>query len=158
MANKKTYKIKLTQTQKKYLQDITNKGKNGARVIKRAQILLEASENKIDKEISNNLKVGMTTVWRTRKRFFQEGLESAIYDKEIPGKPPKLSDKQEALLIATACSEPPEGRTYWTLRLLANKMIELEIIEGISHETVRRTLKKSRHKTLAKEAMVYSQD
>lgn len=158
MANKKTYTIKLSQTQKKYLQDITKKGKNSARVIKRAQILLEASEDKTDKEITINLKVSMATVWRIRKKFFQEGLESAIYDKERPGKPQKLNDKQEALLIATACSKPPEGRVYWTLRLLANKMVELEVIENISHETVRRTLKKTRHKTVAKEAMVYSQD
>jgi len=158
MANKKTYEIKLTQTQRKHLEEITKKGKNGARVIKRAQILLEASEGKTDKKIVHILKVSMATVWRIRKEFFKEGLESAIYDKKRPGKPCKMNDKQEAMLIATACSKPPEGRIHWTLRLLANKMVELEVIEDISHETVRKTLKKTSNKTLAKKAMVHSQN
>jgi transposase len=108
--------------------------------------------------ITNILKVSMATVWRIRKEFFKEGLESAIYDKKRPGKPCKMNDKQEAMLIATACSKPPEGRVHWTLRLLANKMVELEVIEDISHETVRKTLKKTSNKTMAKEAMVHSQN
>lgn len=158
MANKKTYEIKLTQIQRKHLQDITQKGKNGARVIKRAQVLLEASEGKTDEEVVNKLKVSMATVWRIRKKFFKEGLESAIYDKKRPGKPCKMNDKQEAMLIATACSKPPEGRVHWTLRLLADKIVELEVIEDISHETVRKTLKKTGNKAVAKKAMVHSQN
>ena len=111
--------------------------------ITRARILLLADTGKTDKEIAEALQVCTYTVHKIRKRFFNEKSLNSLEEKPRPGKPPKLDGLTAAHITALACSEPPEGREYWTLRLLADQMVELEIVDSISAETVRQTLKKS---------------
>ena len=117
-------------------------------VINRARILLLADERtkngrKTDREISKALGVGLRMVAATREKYFRFGLQRALTEKPRPGHPPKLSGKGEALLTTIACSDAPEGRTRWTLRLLADKLVELKEVDSIAHETVRRALKKT---------------
>lgn len=131
------YEVFLDKEQKEFLSCITSKGKESARKIKRANILLLADEGKKDKEIMEIVRASDTTVEKTRKRFVLEGLKSAIEEKPRPGQPKKIDGRKEAKIIALACSKPPEGRSKWTLRLLADK-VELDI----SHVAVQNTLKK----------------
>jgi len=112
-------------------------------MIKRALILCKADEGLTDKAISERIDVGASTVARTRKQFVLEGLESALAEGPWPGQKRKLDGKQEAHLVAIACSDPPEGHTHWTLQLLANKVVALEFADSISPETVRQILKKT---------------
>ena len=134
----KKHEINLIEEQRDFLIKLTSKGKASARKIKRAQILLLADEGKKDKEISEIVRVSSGTVERTRKRFVLEGLESSLEEKPRTGAPKKIDGRAEALIIATACSKAPEGRSEWTVRLLADRMVELDI----SKSTVHRTLKK----------------
>ena len=119
-------------------------GKSSARRLRRARTLLLADEGKTDVEIAAALHIGSATVARTRQRFAREGLEAALSERDRPGGEKKLSPKQEAHLIALACSAPPKGKKRWTLRLLAGQMVELEHAESLSHEAVRQALKKTR--------------
>jgi transposase len=135
----KKYEVSLNQEEKEYLVKLTHKGKESARKINRARVLLLADERKKDKEIMEIVRVSDTMVETVRKRFVLEGLETAINEKPRPGQPKKLDGRKEAELIALACSQPPEGRAKWTLRLLADK-IELDI----SHVAVYNTLKKTK--------------
>lgn len=139
----KTYVIELTDEESDALLAVVGKGKAGARKIRRARTLLLADEGLTDEAIASTLHMGLSTVHRTRKRFVQEGLEAALNDRPRPGQPRRLDGKQEAFLVAMACSDPPEGRTRWTLRLLADRLVELDVVDEISHETVRRVLKKT---------------
>jgi transposase len=132
------YKVRLDNDQKKFLKTITSKGKESARKIKRANILLLADEGKKDKEIMEIVRVSDFTVEKIRKRFVIEGLKSALEEKPRTGQPKKIDGRGEAILIAKACSAPPEGRTRWTMRLLEENLIEL----NISDTTIQRTLKK----------------
>jgi transposase len=103
---------------------------------------LLAEEGYIDKEIARALGAAVTTVERVRKRFVEEGLEAALSERPRPGAARKLDGHQEAYLAALACSDPPEGKKRWTMRMLAEKLVSLEVVQEISEETVRRTLKK----------------
>ena len=143
MGRKQKYKVELELPQREWLFAFLKKGTAQAREIKRANILLLAGGGKLDKEISEILHVSVSTVANVRKRFVDEGLERALHDLPRPGGKPKLDVKGEARLVALACSSPPDGRVSWTMKLLADKLIEQEIIDGISDETVRRTLKKT---------------
>jgi len=140
---RKIYIVNLTDTERATLLDLIQKGTLGARKFKRAHILLHADEGATDKEIAASLHVGRATVERTRKRFVAGNLERALNEDPRPGGRLKLNAKQEAFLIATACSTPPEGHTRWTMQMLADKLVELKQVESISDETVRRTLKKT---------------
>ena len=142
MGTKYKYNQKLNEEEKTKLNQITSKGKASARTIKRAQILLLVDEGKTYQAIAQALHVSKTTAFRTMKKFAKKGLDSSIKEDPRPGKVRKLDGKQEAFLIATACSEPPDGRKVWTMKLLADKMVVLEVVDSISDETVRRTLKK----------------
>jgi transposase len=122
---------------------LTKKGKVAARKLTRAHLLLQADAGGMDAAIAAALHVGIATVERVRKRFVEEGLEAALHERPRPGGQRKLDGKQEAFLIALACSTPPEGRTCWTMQLLADRLIELRVVDAISDETVRRTLKKT---------------
>ena len=115
-------------------------GKHAARKLKRAQILLAADAGVSDDEIASSVGVGGSTVYRTKRRFVLGNLEAALSEEPRPGASRKLSGKEEALLVATACSEPPEGRARWTLELLAGEMVRLTEHDGLSRETVRRRL------------------
>jgi transposase len=110
----------------------------------RARILLLANEGRSDDEIVESLKVSRTTVNRIRKRYCMGGLEFALREKNRSGAPPKIGGRAEVQLTLLACSEPPEGRSKWTLRLLADKLVELEAVDSISHMSMHRLLKKTR--------------
>lgn len=141
---KKIYTVKLTGEQHDQLNSILHKGINSARKLDRARILLLAEHDKEDNEISKTVGVSKQTVYNIRKRFFHEGLESALNEKPRPGTPYKLDAKGEACAIAIACSNPPEGRSRWTMQMIADKLVELKYVEDISDDTVRLRLKKKR--------------
>ncbi len=138
----KRYVVDLTDEERTGLRDLVRKGKLSARKLSRAHILLRADEGVVDTAIAEALHVHVATVERTRRRFVEGGVDWALNERPRPGKARKLDNKQEAYLIALACSQPPEGRNRWTLRLLADRLVKLEIVEDISHETVRQTLKR----------------
>lgn len=138
----KKYVVDLSKYEKQRLEELTTRGKNGARKIRRARILLLADEGYIDKEIARALGAAVTTVERVRKRYVEEGLEDALSERPRPGAARKLDGHQEAYLVALACSDPPKGKKRWSMQLLADKLVELEVVGEISDETVRRTLKK----------------
>jgi transposase len=138
------HEIKLTTKEREKLLAIVSKGRNQAVVIRRAHLLLKSDEGKTDQEICEQLYISEETVRRTRLRFCEDGLESALSDKPGRGASGKVSESQEAHLTALACSEPPDGRARWTLELLAQRLIEDEVIEKIAPETVRLILKKNR--------------
>jgi transposase len=148
---KKKYIVALEQEERKKLESITSKGKAPAYRINHARILLKADINQEkgglrDKEISEALDISVSTIERVRQRFVEESLESALSRRTpLKARPRLLDGEKEACLLAIACTEAPEGRGRgaWTLRLLADKMVELGHVEGISHETVRQTLKKT---------------
>lgn len=138
----KKYVVDLSEDEKQRLEELTTRGKSGARKIRRARILLLADEGYIDKEIARALGAAVTTVERVRKRLVEEGLEDALSERPRPGAARKLDGHQEAYLVALACSDPPKGKKRWSMQLLADKLVELEVVGEISDETVRRTLKK----------------
>ena len=138
----KKYVVDLSEDEKERLEELTTRGKSGARKIRRARILLLAHEGYIDKEIARALGAAVTTVERGRRRFVEEGLEAALSERPRPGAARKLDGHQEAYLVALACSDPPEGKKRWSMQMLADKLVELEVLDEISDETVRRTLKK----------------
>jgi transposase len=122
---------------------LTKRGKVAARRLTRAYLLLQAHAGLADEAIAQALPIGTAPVERIRKRFVEEGLAVALAERPRPGGQRQLDDKQEAFRIALACSTPPEGRTCWTMQLPAEKLVELQVIEAISDETVRRTRKKT---------------
>lgn len=138
----KRYRVTLTDPERTHLLTLIKKGTVSARQLSRAHTLLQADAGATDEAIATALHRGMATVARIRKRFVEEGLEAALAERARPGGRRKLDGKQEAFLIALACSPPPEGRQCWTMQILADKLVELRMVEAISDETVRRTLKK----------------
>jgi transposase len=139
---KKVYVVDLTKEEKAKLLEVVGKGEARARKMNRAHILLLADEARTDKDIAEALHTSPSTVERTRRRFVEGGLEHALNESPRPGGRRKLDGHQEAYLVALACSDPPEGKKRWSMQLLADRLVELEIVEEISDETVRRTLKK----------------
>lgn len=137
------YIVALTEEERTRLRALLRGGKAPVRMVTRARVLLKADEECSDPEIASALDVGLATVFRTRRRCVEEGMEQALRERQRPGARRKLDGKQEAHLIAVACSTPPEGRARWTLRLLAGKVVELGFAPSISHETVRSMLKKT---------------
>jgi len=136
------HEVKLSDEEREKLQKYTHKGKSFARSVTRARVLLLADAGRSDLEIVEALGVSKSTVARLRKKYCQEGLDSVLYDKPRSGAPSKISGKAKAQLITIACSEPPEGRSRWTLQLLADKLVELKEVESISSMSVCRILKK----------------
>lgn len=145
----KKYIVKLTPEERQLLERLTKKGKAPAYKINHARILLKADTNQldggwIDEAISIALDISISTIERVRRLFVEQGIEAAL-TRATPSnsRARKLDGEQEAHLIAIACSQPPSGQARWTLRLLASHMVSLEIVDDISHETVRQTLKKT---------------
>ena len=134
------YRVMLTQYERHELGALLSGGKQAARKLKRAQILLAADAGVGDEEIAASVGVGGSTVYRTKRRFVEGNLERALSEEPRPGAERKLTGKEEALLVATACSSPPAGRARWTLELLADEMVKLTAHESLSRETVRRRL------------------
>jgi transposase len=140
---RKLHVVKLTQEERDRLLALTRKGTTSARMLKRAHILLLTDEGIKDETIASIVKSSVSTVERTRKRFIQAGVDAALKEKPRPGAEPRLDGRAEAHLVALACSTPPEGRKKWTMQLLADRLVELQFVDSISDETVRRTLKKT---------------
>jgi transposase len=134
------YRVTLTDDERSTLEGLIQKGKVSARRVKRAQILLAADQGSTDEAISNNVAVGTSTVYRTKQRFVEEGLDRALSELPREGAPRKLDVQDEAMLCAVACSAPPTGRARWTLELLAGEMVRLTTHATISSETIRRRL------------------
>ncbi len=134
------YRVELSQAERDELKALLSGGRHAVRKVKRAQILLAADAGASDEEIATSLGVGGSTVYRTKRRFVLGNLELALREEPRPGAERKLSGKEEALLVATACSSPPEGRARWTLDLLAGAMVRLTEHDSISRDTVRRRL------------------
>src|ERR1700746_3391668 len=134
------YRVTLTQCERNELGVLLSGGKHPARRLKRAQILLAADAGVSDEEIVASVGVGGSTVYRTKRRFVEGNLEGALSEEPRPGAERKLTGKEEALLVATACASPPKGRARWTLDLLAGEMFKLTDHKSLSHETVRRRL------------------
>lgn len=139
---KKKYIVDLNDAEREELQQLLRSGKHPTRKVTRARILLKAAKGCTDEQVATALGVGRATVERTRERFVERGLDS-LNERPRPGKKPKLDIKAKARLIAEACSDAPEGQTRWTMQLLADRLVELKVVETISDETVRRTLKKT---------------
>ena len=138
----KKYLVKLENEERDQLLDMTSKGEIGARKMKRAQILLKADEGWKDAHIIQALNTSRSTVERTRKRLVEGGLDKALNEDPRPGQRVKLAGNAEAHLVALTCSDAPDGRDHWPLRLLADKLVELGVVETVSYETVRQALKK----------------
>lgn len=144
----KRYVVRLTDREREELTGLVSKGKAAARKLTHARVLLKADADGpawTDQKIAEALDVGRRTVENIRRRLVEEGFEAALNRKKRC-RPPRekiLDGEKEAKLIAVACGEPPEGRARWTLRLLSDRLVELDIVEEVSYETVRRTLKKT---------------
>lgn len=141
----KKYVVRLDNDERDQLHKVIHKGKGAAYKRKHAQILLKADVEEADwpdRKIADAFGVSVRTVERIRERLCEQGLDAAIHRAKGSGKQRKTDGAQEAHLIALACGGPPEGRSRWTLRLLADQFVELGHIESISHETVRQLLKK----------------
>lgn len=149
----KKYLVYLNDRQRQELEGVTKRGKHSAATIRRANILLRLDENQgsVDRQedIARHLGTSSVTIYNVSKQFVQEGLQSTLYRKkrETPPTPPIATGEVEARIIALACSQPPKGRSRWTLRLLEEKVVELQIVEAISDNTIGRLLKK-RHLSL----------
>lgn len=148
---RKVYVVRLQETERAQLQALIRKGKTAAYKLMHARVLLKADQGAskrrvTDQTVAAAVDVGSATVARVRQRFVEEGLEAALRRKpqERPSRQRVLDGKAEATLVAVACSRPPAGRERWTLRLLGDRLVALDIVESISHETVRQTLKKTR--------------
>jgi transposase len=134
------YRVDLSEAERAELEALLRGGRHAARTLKRAQILLAADAGVPDETMAQSLGVGGSTVYRTKRRFVEGNLDKALHEEPRPGAARKLTGQEEALLVATACSRPPEGRARWTIELLAGEMVRLTAHESLSRETVRRRL------------------
>jgi transposase len=146
---KKTYPVMLSDTERDQLKNLIAAGTATARKLTHARILLKADQGSegpgwVDEQVADAVEVSQPTVSRVRKQYVQEGLQAAI-NRRPPNREyhRKLDGHQEARLVALACSKPPEGQARWSLRLLADRMVELDVVDDLSYQTVRRTLKKT---------------
>src|SRR5215218_4125222 len=144
MPKPKTHRVMLTDDERQRLRDFTASGIASARDIRRARIVLLADEDRLGTAIADAVGCCVATVERIRKRCAAEGVEAALVDRPRPGATPLLDGKAEAVLVALACTDPPgEERETWTMQLLADRLVALGVVDRISDETVRRTLKKT---------------
>jgi transposase len=144
---RKKYEVSLDGEERAELERLVRSGVSAARKLNHARILLRADDGDVDAEVAEAVGVGEATVYRVRRRFAEEGLAAALGRRPQPPRPQKrkLDGDGEAHLVALACSAPPDGHPEWTLRLLADRMVELRYAQrGVSYETVRRCLKKTR--------------
>jgi len=139
----KKYTVRLTEEQERRLTELVTRGAANARTIRRAHTLLLAWEGHTDEAIADALHCRPETVAKVRRRFDERALES-VYDRPRPGAQPKLDGRAEARLVALACSQAPEGRSHWTMQLLADQLVTLGLVDGVSDDTVRRVLKNRR--------------
>jgi transposase len=135
-------RVKLKSKERKKLRTLISQGEHKARQITRCRILLMSDAGKGDTEIINVLNIARNTIREVRRRYVHEGIDAAINERTRPGAPEKFTGNQRAKITAVACSKSPEGRKRWTLRLLADRLVELNVVDDISYKTVERTLKK----------------
>ena len=140
--SEKKYVVKLDDSERQQLEELLRGGQHRARKLACARILLKAADGCTDERIVAAVSVGRATVERTRESFVERGLE-ALNERPRPGKKRTLDAKAEARLIAEACSDAPAGQTRWTMQLLADRLVELKIVQSVSDETIRRALKKT---------------
>jgi hypothetical protein len=149
MGKDAKYVVRLSAEERRQLQSMVDEGSGSKETRQRARVLLKADESKrgvawTDERTAEFAEVSLSTVHRVRQRFVEEGFEAAVFRKPATDRQyRKLDGEGEAKLIATACSSPPEGRSRWTLHLLAGKLVTLGVVKSISHECVRQTLKKT---------------
>ena len=137
------YAVRLTPEQREELRRLIRVGKSSARVTARARILLKSDDGWPAPQVAEGLDVALSTVCRVKQRFSEDGLAGVLKDRPQAHRPRKLDDRGEAHLIALACSPPPAGHDHWTLRLMAGKVVELGLASSMSHEGVRKRLKKT---------------
>ena len=137
------YAVRLTAEEREQLEHLVRAGRGSARVATRARILLKTDEGWSASNVSQALDVALGTVFNVKRRFAEGGLEGVLKDKPQAHRYRKMDERAEAHLIALACSPAPEGHDHWELRLLADRMVELGVVESLSHETVRQHLKKT---------------
>ncbi len=142
MARPQTFSVSLTREQRESLEQLRGQAVSRKQQY-RLEILLRADEGDTDGEIADELEIHATTVQRTRRRFVEGRLEAALADRPRSGAPPRMDGKQEAMVVALACGPVPDGRARWSVRLLARRAVELEVVEEVSRETIRRVLKKT---------------
>ena len=140
---KRIQPITLTTNEENELKAIVNQGSHSARKIQRAQILLHSHAGKQPAEIAAWLHVCLSTIYNTRQRYHAEGLAAALSEKVRPGQPAKLDIRQQAAVTVLACSQAPAGHARWTVRLLADQVVQAEIVDHIAPETIRQFLKKT---------------
>jgi transposase len=139
----KRYRVTLTDEERERLEELTRKGTASVRMVRRAQTLLLAADEERDEDIAKALRIGVATVERTRQRCVEEGVDASLRERPRPGARPKLGPKEQAMVVALACTKPPEGRTRWTMQLLADRVVELEVVPDITDESIRRLLKRT---------------
>ncbi len=143
MGRKQLFVVRLTSDERQQLTDLTKKGVHSARVITRARLLLLSDQGLKDRDVAERQGVDIATVAYARRKYVEGGVQAALHEKARPKPAPKLDAQQTAMLIAETCSAAPDGREKWTMQLLADRMVSLGVVDSISDETVRRTLKKT---------------
>lgn len=139
----KRYRVTLTAEERQRLGDLTRKGTASVRMVRRAQTLLLAADEERDEDIAKALRIGISTVERTRKRCVEDGVEASLRERPRPGARPKLGPKERAYVVALACTKPPEGRHRWSMQMLADRLVELEMVPDITDEAIRLLLKRT---------------
>ena len=139
----KRYRVALSDEERERLRAVRRRGTASARMVRRAQTLLLADEGRTDEAIASALHVGASTVERTRRRCVEEGVEAALRERPRPGARPKLGPKERAFVVALACTKPPEGRKRWTMQLLADRVVELQVVPDVTDEAIRLLLKRT---------------
>jgi transposase len=139
----KRYRVTLSADERERLERLSRQRTASVRMVRRAQALLLAAEDKTDEVIADRLRMGVATLERLRRRFVEEGLEASLRERPRPGARPKLGPKEQAMVIALACTKPPEGRERWTMQLLADRVVELQVVPDITDESIRRLLKRT---------------
>jgi len=143
--SQKSHRVTLSKQERQYLQKIVTSGTDKARTITRCRVLLlaDTANGKTDEAISDALGVCLATIFNIRRRYHLKGLEGAIHEAPRSGQPPKFTGKAMAQITAIACSKPPEGHARWSLRLLADRVVSLDIVERISYQSIHTMLKKT---------------
>ena len=139
----KRYRVTLSEDERERLERLSRQRTASVRMVRRAQALLLASDGKTDEAIAEQLRMGVATLERLRRRFVEEGLEASLRERPRPGARPKLGPKERALVVALACTKPPEGRHRWTMQMLADRLVELELVPDITDEAIRLLLKRT---------------
>ncbi len=139
----KRYRVTLRGDERERLERLSRQRTASVRMVRRARALLLAAEDKTDEVIAEQLRMGVATLERLRRRFVEEGLEASLRERPRPGARPKLGPKEQAFVVALACTKPPEGRRRWTMQMLADRLVELEMVPDITDEAIRLLLKRT---------------